>query len=290
MARSKDSSTPLRYPLSRIDDQADYLVVRVNQYKPPRIDSNSRTPFLQNTSNKIIEQASRNGRVTPLETIYLPIPQNLIDENSVKWNEDQLDSLSRAAFGGVRDFIGEANLSLNENNAISLIGTAGERAASAFKALDDNVRGVIRDRLIAGAVNSLGANVNPNTLVSRETGQVLNPNLQLLFQGVNLKNYNFVFTMTPRSAEESRVIKKIIRTFKRRLAAKTTTSANQGAAAGIFIKAPDIFEMEFKKGGNKHPFLFSMKPAALKKMRVNYENAGPYATYEDGTPLKIEMV
>lgn len=286
MARRKKET--LRYPLSQIDSEADYMVVRIAQYVPPGINSNSGTPFLLNDTTKIIEEAKRNGKIRTFETIYLPIPENLADQNTVKWDADQLDSLSGAAFAAASSAVTGLNLD-NANSLGDTISNAGKTLQSAYDALTPEVRGIIRDRLIAGSVNALGANVNPQTLVSRATGQVLNPNLELLFQGVNLRNYQFNFTMTARSKAESDMIKKIINTFKKRMAAKTTTVAAAGAAAGIFIAAPDTFQMEFKKGNRPHPFLFSMKPCALKEIAVNYVGAGPYMSYEDGTPIKIQM-
>jgi len=286
MARRKNE--PLRYPLTQIDDEADYLVMRIAQYVPPGINSNSGTPFLLNNTTKVIEEAKRKGRIRTFETIYLPIPENLADANTVKWDADQLDSLSGAAFAAASSAVQDINLD-NANSLGDTISNAGKTLQSAYDALTPKVRGIIRDRLIAGSVNSLGANVNPRTLVSRANGQVLNPNLELLFQGVNLRNYQFQFTMTARSQAESLMIKKIINTLKKRMAAKTTTVATSGAAAGIFIGAPDTFQMEFKKGNRPHPFLFSMKPCALKELAVNYVGAGPYISYEDGTPVKIQL-
>ena len=39
----------------------------------------------------------------------------------------------------------------------------------------------------------------------KDTGQVINPNLELLFSGPNLRSFTFNFTLTPRDAEEARI-------------------------------------------------------------------------------------
>ena len=151
---------------------------------------------------------------------------------------------------------------------------------------DLNTRSILRDYFVAQAVNVFGANVSGTELTSRVSGQVLNPNLELLFQGVQLRTFNFGFELAPRSRQEARQIKEIISTFKQAMAPRTSTA---GSRRGIFIKSPDVFRLEFKKGGKKHPFLFSMKTCAMTGMAVDYTGAGSYETYEDGTPVIMNM-
>ena len=283
-----------RYPLSTIESDSDYLRIRVVNYIPPNIGGEDNTPFFTVPSaQKVIEAANRNGETNLLGTIVLPIPENIADQNSVKWEADQLNPIAAAAFGAIRDGVQGLDFEQLTKDplltASSALGALEGRAKAAYEDLDSNTRQILRDRLIASAVNIFNANINPNTFVSRTTGQILNPNLELLFQGVNLRNFDFNFTFTPRNAAESLQVKNIINTFKKRMAAKTSTQAGSSQSSGIFIKAPDVFDMEFRKGGRKHPFLFSMKPCGLKSCVVNYVSAGPYISYNDGTPVKIQM-
>jgi hypothetical protein len=71
------------------------------------------------------------------------------------------------------------------------------------------------------------------------------------------------------------------------MAAKS--SAEGSGPRGLFIKAPDVFELQFKRGSSKHPFLYSMKTCALTKMSVDYMRTGNYITYEDSTPVQLAM-
>ena len=43
------------------------------------------------------------------------------------------------------------------------------------------------------------------------------------------------------------------------------------------------------KGGDAHPFLNAFKACALSNMTVNYSASGTYATYDDGTPVHMNM-
>ena len=110
--------------------------------------------------------------------------------------------------------------------------------------------------------------------------------MELLFNGVTLRSFNFTFDLAPRDEPESLIIKKIIRVFKKYMAAKTT-SANSGN--GLFIASPDVFQLTYKKGNTDHPFLHTFKPMALLNASVNYTGSGVYATYRDGTPVHMQL-
>ena len=152
---------------------------------------------------------------------------------------------------------------------------------------DPTVAEALKQGLVAQAVNVFGANVDTNSLISRTQGQVLNPNLELLFKGVILRQFNYSFTLTPRNRQEAKQVKGIINTFKKRMAAKSQSST--GGGQGIFIKAPDVFQPQFMMGGRPHPFLYTIRQCALTNMSVNYDASGAYATYADGTPVKMTM-
>ena len=80
-------------------------------------------------------------------------------------------------------------------------------------------------------------------------------------------------------------VKNIIRTFKKSMSARNSS----GAGAGLFISSPNIFQLEYRSGNKKHPFLNTFKPCALKSMNVDYNASGAYATYEDATPVHMKL-
>ena len=74
------------------------------------------------------------------------------------------------------------------------------------------------------AINALGSQVSPQSVVARSSGQILNNNLELLFSGVNLRSFPFSFTFSPRNPKEADVVKGIIRSLKMSMAAKKQVS------------------------------------------------------------------
>ena len=220
--------------------------------------------------------------------VELPIPQQINDSNAVSWGEDSLNVLEAAAFN------------VASNAAQGGIEGLGERFESArqaifegntnttFPGLTDDVRRGLVAALSGKAVSALGGNISSNSALGRSTGQILNSNLELLFQGLTLRTFPFNITFSPRSRDESDRVKLIIRRFKQSMAAKTGRT-DYAVNGGIFLKAPDIFRLKYLSNGRTHPFLNSFKPCALTNMSVNYTGAGTYSTYSDGTPVNIKL-
>ena len=139
----------------------------------------------------------------------------------------------------------------------------------------------------SSAMGIFGANVSPEQLLARSSGQIFNPNLELLFNGPSLRSFSFSFKMTPRSAQEARQCKLIIRSFKQNMAPKTGGDTIGGSA--IFMKTPNLFELRYRKGNSDHPFLNKFKQCFLTNVAVNYTGEGVYATYDDATPISMQL-
>ena len=220
--------------------------------------------------------------------VELPIPQQINDSNAVSWGEDTLNIMEAAAFQAASSAV---------PGGVEGIGEKFESARSAilegdtnttFPGLTDDVRKGLVAALSGKAVSALGGNISAQSALGRSTGQILNSNLELLFQGLTLRTFPFNITFSPRSRDESDRVKLIIRKFKQSMAAKTGRT-DYAVNGGIFLKAPDIFRLKYLSNGRTHPFLNSFKPCALTNMSVNYTGAGTYSTYGDGTPVNIKL-
>ena len=218
--------------------------------------------------------------------IELPIPQDITDSNSVTWGEDRMNVLELAALNvaqtAMAGNIGEGVVQTAEA-AVTMLNTGVE-----IPGLTSDTQAAVRAALSGAAIGALGSNVSARSVISRSTGQILNNNLELLFQGVNLRSFPFSITFSPRGPEESQVVKDIIRSFKMSMAPKAG-EIDGSVSLGMFLKSPDVFQLRYMKDDVDHPFLNAFKLCALTGMSVNYTNAGTYATYEDGTPVNIRM-
>ena len=201
-------------------------------------------------------------------TIYLPIPQQISDSLRVEYAEDRLSPIAAAAVatatgimsadGGsiakVRDFVGRV--------------TSGQYK---FEGVDNAGINSLKTGLAASAIRSLGMNVSAQGLISRASGQVLQSNLELLFSGMALRTFPFIFDFAPRDEKEAEEVMLIIRTIKMAM----TPSGRDS----VMMTAPDLFQFTYISGKERHPFLNSFKVGVLSNMTVDYTAGGNYATY-----------
>lgn len=270
--QNKSGKFNLRYPLKQIEKSTDYLEIQIKDYKAPGF--NSQSIQRQPTSTQNLKTSDTLG------FIYLPIPQNIQDTNAVKWGEDRLNSLAAFGVGKAGDIIKSGSL----EEALKVITSTG--GAIGDIAVSGQAQNLSAAFFASKAVNILGANTSLEGILARSSGQILNPNTELLFDGVKLRSFNFEFDLAPRSKDEADRIKQIIRKLKINMAPSTTTSGDE---KGIFIKSPKVFQLTYKTGPNKHEFLNSFKPMALINMSVNYTGSGTYATYSDATPVHMKL-
>ena len=97
-----------------------------------------------------------------------------------------------------------------------------------------------------------------NNVLARTDNVVLNPNLELLFQGPQLRPFSFQFKMSARSQEEAKEIKSIIKYFKYHMAVRKEQ--------GLFLRAPHVFTIQYMKGDSEnHPGINLISPSDTEK-------------------------
>ena len=295
-----------RYPYNmKIDRDTDYLEIKIAEYIAPGFgllsNSTKVTDTLKEETNEKGEKlgtysaeelgklntigqlptgSEKNKFKKPHSYIYLPIPQAISDSSSVSWGPDSLDPLSAFGVSFGKDLL-SSNFNLRKVLPAYL-----QKITSGAKNITPETQSAIIAAASGAAYGAFGGNVGVTGLISRASGQVFNPNLELLFNGVNLRSFPFSFDFVSRNQTEAKIIKQIIRTLKKSMTAKSNTKTDQ---TGIFISAPDIFQLTYKRGNNKHPFLNTFKPMALTDMELNYTGSNTYATYADGTPIHITV-
>ncbi len=129
----------------------------------------------------------------------------------------------------------------------------------------------------------LAKSATGGNILTRKTGQVVNPNMELLFGSPTLRPFSFTYRMSPRDYEEAEMVKKIIRMFKQSMAVKRTPSQ-------LFLKSPNTYALRWLTAGNReHSWLPKIKECALTTFSVNYTPDGNYATYENSSMVAYEL-
>lgn len=295
--RKASGTNILRYPFDIMEDHTDFLHVQVLKYNPPGLgegDSfglSDETTYVDRTGEKPITRfrsntlsqfnvpdgtsANPGSKKDILKNIFLPIPKNIGDSNRVDWGDGRINALEAFGLKFGQTFL--------ERGPIEAAEAAFNASKGAFQnpEFTANAKNAFINAISAQAISALGGQVRPGDLISRATGQILNPNLELLFRNVLLREFKFAFDFFPRNKREATEVMHIIRCFKAHSAAKRNS--------GVFLGPPDIFQLTYRKGATAHPFLNKFKPTVLTNMTVNYTGSNTYSTFYDGTPVHMIM-
>lgn len=199
-------------------------------------------------------------------SVFLAIQSSISDQNSVDWGPDTVSAIDAALFKASYDLIKPDDIYPTgaENNL-----------KEAYKVMMGNTDRI--KRFLAGQAAGI------NNVLARTDNIVLNPNLELLFQGPQLRPFTFQFKMSARNKQEADNIKAIIKYFKYHMAVRQE-------ADKLFLRAPHVFTIQYLKGETpQHPGLNIISPSddkkacALTNCSVDYTPLGSYMTYEDGT-------
>ena len=242
----------LRYPYSTIDNTQDFIKFSIFKYK-----RNER-------GGSRVARSDNDLKSKLLGTIILPIPANLVDSNSTNYGQ------------GNMNFMQEAGLDFAENLTTGKGAEAGKNINSMIESASG---GLVKNYFATQAINSIGGNLSLDQVMARSSGQVINPNMELLFSGPTLRNFSYQFKFTPRFQKEAETVRTIIKAFKRNMAPE--------GSGGAMIKTPKVFEIQYL--GKAASYLNRIKLCALKSCNVNYTADGTWATYNDGSPISMTM-
>ena len=238
------------YPIN-MDSNQDRILFTMKTIKGSNISASFKNNPIRRTYKEEI-----TGSVT------LPIQPSITDSNTVDWSGLQLNALD--------SFVASASFNLmNTGGPEQFFSTGSNILQEAMKQLS-SANGSQATKLFL-AQEAAGV----QGLLSRATGAIINPNLELLFNGPQLRSFSFTFRMSPRSEKEAIVVKNIIRFFKQGMSVKTTKD-------NVFLKSPNVFDIKYKTGDSNHPSINRIKTCALLGCDVDYTPDGTYMTFNDG--------
>jgi len=292
----------------------DFVTIDQFIYLPPRRDQILGTDSSGDRINPLETITNGQFRLSPLKEfvaqVKLPMPNNITDSNNVAWGDDAMNNLSAALTASVMrnpvaGLIGGAVSSLNgplgQMITLGMVGLDNDgivgpdgvtqrndlmaRIIAAAKSLDaEGVQTLMKTNTGAATLGMLGVNVSPESILSRGFGVIPNSNLELLFNNVTLRDFQFSWRMSPRDKNEAKEVKKIIRFFKQGMAAKTMN--NQAGDRSIYLGTPNVFRMQFRTtGGRIIEGVNRIKPCAVVGTAVNYTPDGQWSAYDEGQPV-----
>jgi len=307
----------LQYPSGKtIDEDSDYVLFEFKKYLPPfgnrkQLETYQRrggTGFGQGNIFDGTKREALNMNEKNLNKLW----ENTVDYNQSGMYEDAGDQFPpivmympedistgfRGNWGGkafstvgagILSAAGQTGLQKTFATGFGTLSAAAERALglAAAKALQKSVKAVGGDQL------------DNNDIFGSISGAIMNPNTELLYQSVDMRNFMLKFKLVPRNQKESETVNLIVRTFKACTLPHrdpgqvmgfndSDKDQNKGVIAG-FIGVPNLCRVSFMRGAEEHKVLPRYKMLAVTQVDVNYTPDGAYATYGDAQPVAIEL-
>jgi hypothetical protein len=267
-------SGTIRYPRElQIDKDTDYVNIEFYSYVPPfsteGFPSGDATSTISGYNQSVNSALKKEG-----PTIQLYMPEDVGVKYGANWADKNISNVGRsmlAATGGAMDFDLGA---FTENTGKMLnegIGNAITKGTAAVTAIQEALK-----------KTNLDPSLTFNDILGGVTGQILNPNTEVLYTGPTMRGFDLTFKMAPRNADEAMDIKNIITAFKYAILPKFNKDASEIRS---FVGVPNIVDVTFKKGSDNHPFVTQYKPSAFTGFDVSYTPDGAWATYSDGSPV-----
>jgi hypothetical protein len=264
-------SGELRYPSRAITNDTDYVRIRFYEYRPPfsseGFTQNGRTGY----NRSITELGSKIGG-----DILLYMPQDISAQYGANWSDMNFSNVARSALGAAgKGFNGDFT----------------DAASTAVEQLKTTIsNGVSKGTAVAKALSEIlqqtnFGNVSVNDVFSGITGQIFNPNTEVIYKGPKMRGFSLEFKMAPTSDGEAKTIQDIIRLFKYAMLPK------YGNGGGIvsFVKVPAIADITFMSGGRENMNVTQFKPCAMADLDISYTPDGAWATYRDGQPVATTL-
>jgi hypothetical protein len=249
-------SNSLRYPID-MTDRMNKLQINIIEYKPRGV---------AGTSGSFEVGERQKGRV--LTSIFLPVPGGISDQNQVSWNKGDMNALQAAA----------AEFAVNAIEGGPTDATEAAKAIVGRLKINTDAAKQLVVGAMAGAASGLGSQ-----LLTRQTGAIINPNTELLFNGPSMRNFGFSFNMSARSEKEAQSISFIIRALKQGMSVRRSES-------GLFLLSPHVFQLKYLAGSSQqNPHLNKFKLCAMTGLNVNYTPNQTFMTLANNMPVSYQV-
>lgn len=215
------------------------------------------------------------------QSIFLYVPDTVQQTTTNKWSgvsmTEALGTAGLAAQGMQGMGEAEFNSILKPGGLDAKLGAGRTAEASASGGLIGELAGKA-----AAASGGYGSGIERVMMAS--AGYAQNPQIEILFDSVDNRTFQFDFKFTPKSQAEAIAVLDIIKAFRFHAAPEIV----QGPGGGRFFIPPSEFDISYHFEGSPNKALHKFSTCVLEAIDVNYSN-GNFATYDDGVPVEIGM-
>lgn len=256
------STGVLRYPQRRpIGSDTDWTSVEFFEYVPPFSTNSDKAGGVSDYSASIASK-TLSEKKSDISSIVLPMPEDVQAQYGANWGG--------AGFGALFGALAQGS-------------TGNLSAETAQDKILTSVKTKIYKEIVDAVNKGLGTSVTPNQIIGGREGKIINPNVEMMYEAPELRNFAINFKMFATDQAEANNIRGICNAFK-----KAMLPSISGGGAG-FIKVPNICRISFMTGSTVNPYVSQFKPAAITNVSVNYTPDGAWAAYEQGAPIAVQL-
>lgn len=128
------------------------------------------------------------------------------------------------------------------------------------------------------AAGSYVTGTSVNEYLTLTGGAIFNPNVEMLYDGLDTRGFQFDFFMAANSSEDTAVITDIVNEFKQ---------YSSPSARNNWLTVPHIWDVTYVSGINAEKTYFNkFKPSVIQSINVQ-DNSGLnyHSTFKDGSPI-----
>ena len=295
----------LRYPSDiAVNDKSHYVLFDFKKYNPPfspaggytTTTNTQGTTRVDDYSLKSYNQSSNMMTPSGAPQIMLYMPEGIAASYKTNWDGK---AFGNAVAGILRSAGDTAN-----GEYLAAVKQAGNKFKEQWEKLPATA-GAIAIQQAAKAIT--GDAIGIQDVFSSIGGGILNPNVELIFGGHDLRTLTLSFLMIPYNRREAETIEKIVTTFKKSMlpsfngqAQDFWESENAGIGANrrwknelanqtAFISNPDLVKVTFMQGSSVNNKISQFKTMSITDFDVNYTPDGVYAVGPDGYPVATKI-
>jgi hypothetical protein len=311
-ANKRTNSTILTYPMNVDSDpqQGHYIMFMINERIPGTLKDNKTTKSFESivqgikeeenfkepdsrklTENEINAQAqdqmivglkAKATKIAPtlapdqtnrrlsqgrqafnknVATISLYMPPAVSVTYDIKYADKEIGTFAALGVGVLDAFRASSGVSDTLTNITkSLTGATGKEGLI-------NMANKAVDTIAPGAL----------ALSQLESGTVVTPRMEMMFEGVGRRSFSYTFSFLPKSVQEARLVEDIIYHFKFHAMPKYSNPTTRRE-----MNIPGTFDIRYMYKGNQNSFINKVSECFLTNVAVEY-GADRFTAYEETT-------
>lgn len=281
----------IRYPKdAAMQSNSDYVLFEFYKYAPPFKGINKGATKDNGTALSVYNQSATDSslyeKVDGLQSVVLYMPEDVSTGYKANWSGKAFSNIGAAAMAT----FGSGDFGQLTQNTLNTVGTAIDQLGPMAAA-----------KVVQGIIGKVtGEQLSDNDVFAGTQGVILNPNVELLFGGIDLRNFTLNYKLVPRNSGEADNIKQIINIFRKAMLPSFDSDTTLSAAGGTitiggqnvsssYIQVPSVCKVSFMQGSNLNKNVAQYKMCAITQVDVNYTPDGTYATYDDGNMVAIGL-